>query len=88
MTHPPNQFLFEGWTYAGRLNRDIGKLPGFGRLLRPSCAARTLDDRDGANIAGPAEPWTRGDECILKKALERRFRPIPDTGIFMGLTPA
>lgn len=43
---PPNRFLFGGWTYAGRLNRDIGKFPGFGRLPRPPCAARTLNDRD------------------------------------------
>lgn len=51
MIRPPNRFLFGGRTYAGRFNRDIGKLPGFGRLPRPSCAARTLDDRDEAIIA-------------------------------------
>jgi hypothetical protein len=61
MTRPPNRFLFGRWAYAGRLNRDIGKLPGFGRLPRPPCAARTLDDRDGIIISGFERPGTRED---------------------------
>lgn len=87
---PPNRFLFGGWTYAGCLKRDIGKFPGFGRLPRPPCAARTLNDRDEEIIAGRPDPWTRGDKCIPKKGARQkrnaRFRPIPATGIFSGLT--
>jgi len=77
MTRPPNRFLFGGWAYAGRLNRDIGKFPGFGRLPHPSCAARTPDDRDGPSIAGPAGPGTRGDKRILKKGAPEAVSPHP-----------
>lgn len=77
MTRPPNRFLFGGRIYAGCLDRDIGKLPGFGRLPRPSCAARTPDDRDGPSIAGPAGPWTRGDKYILKKGVRKAVSPHP-----------
>jgi len=64
MTRPPNRFLFGGWAYAGRPDRDIGKLPGLGRLPRPSCAARTPDDRYGQSIVWLAAPGTRGDDAF------------------------
>jgi hypothetical protein len=92
VTHPPNRFLFEGWTHAGRLNRDIGKLPGLGRLPRPPCAARTLDDRDGEESIAPGGSGdARGSTNLKKGEKEMRgagFRPIPDTGIFIWLTAA
>lgn len=72
------------------LTVTLGNSPVLAALPQPPCAARTLDDRDEASVAHPAGPGTRGDKCISKKGVKERrgtrFRPIPDTGIFSGLT--